>query len=872
MGTVRRLWNIVRRGRLDDDLRQELETHLALIEDEERAHGLSVGEARREARLRFGNPLSHRERALDNVIATGVEHVWNDLRHAVRTLYKSPGFTVVAVLSLALGIGVNTAMFTVINAVLLRQLPYPQPSQLVVLTQQDGRSDLAIPEYDVVRQQGHVFSAMAAYRGAGERRIEWSGGEDWIASLHVTADFLRTLGIPPVLGRTFDDEEMHAGGPQAIILSEEIWRRSFLADPTILGQMVMLDGTPFKVVGVMPARFWLPQQRTDALIPLRRSGGLDDLGTNTRVVARLKERVDQRQAQADIATLTDSLRQARGAGAAASYRGLSVSSFQASLVGDVRLNLWLLFAGTVLLLLLACVNLAMLLITRFTARGREIAVRVALGSGLHRLLMQFLVENLVLTGLGVAASIGAAYALVQGLVAWIPFGLPAAAPIRIDRAVLGFALTVAAGTALVLTLVPLFITRRLHVHDALKSTTRTVARSNLRARTRNLLVVTEVALSTTLLIAAGLLIHSLYRIQQERLGFSTDALLTFVTPFDRSRTAADRAGFFRELRERLQKVPGVRGVAATNVLPLTGQGNLPTQREGHPEQSIGGMEIRTVTANYFELLGIPLRRGRPFTSNDRAASLPVAIINETVARNWWPAGDAIGDRLVVGLFQGRRFGDDPPREVIGIVGDTKTVTVKAPPRPTVFVPADQALGDASSLAWLVKSDASPDLAANVRTVVASIDRRQRILQLRSMDEIVASTSATSRFNALLFAMFAAVAVVLTAIGLYGVLSFLVGHRSHEVGTRMALGAGRADVLRLFLAQGVMLTAVGLALGLAVALLLTRWLSTLLYGVQAHDPASFVAVAVLVFVLGAAASYLPARRAASIDPMMALRSE
>lgn len=870
MALLGRLWNVLRRARLDDDLRQEFETHLALIEEDECAHGLTGDQARRKARLRFGNPLSYRERALDAVIATGMEHASADLRHAVRVLRKNPGFTSVAVVSLALGIGVNAAMFSVIDAVLLRALPYPQPEQLVRVTQQDGRTDaVTVTEYDVLREQSRTFSSVAAYRGAGERRLGWSSGEDWIVTTYVTAGFLATLDVPPAIGREFNSEETRPGGPQAVILGNSVWRERFGADPTILGRLVTLDGTSFKIVGILPAAFWL-REPTDALIPLRPTGGLDDLGINTQIMARLRNGVDLRQAQADVGTLTESFRRALADRAPPTYRGLSVSSYHAWLVGDVRLNLLLLFGATGLLLLIACVNLAMLLIARFTTREKEIAVRVALGSGRRRLLAQCLMENLVLAALGAGASVLAAYVLLRGLVSWVPFTLPAAAPIHLDGRVLGFALVVALATSVVFTLVPLFMTRRLNVHDALKSSGRTP--DNVRTRTRNVLVVGEVALSATLLIAAGLLIHSLYRIQHERLGFEPDGLITFVTPFDPLRTAADRTAFTRAIRERLPSVPGVRDVAATNVLPLAGRGNLPTQRDAHPEQSIGGMEIRMVTPNYFEMLGIPVRRGRPFTSADVRTSLPVAVVNDTLARTWWPAGGAVGDRLVIGMFQGRKLTNDSPREVVGIVGDTKTLTLKDPARPTVFVPLDQAAGDTSRVAWIVRTDGSSGVAVNLRSAVAAIDRGQRVLQLRRMDEIVASTTATSRFNASLFALFAAVAVVLAAIGLYGVLSFLVAQRRHEVGTRMALGASRGDVLALFLRQGITLTAIGLGLGLGAALLLTRWLSSLLFSVQPRDPASFAAVAVLLLLVGVAASYVPARRAASIDPMANLRAE
>lgn len=872
MGALHRVWNVLRRRRLDSDLQQELDTHLALIEEEERAHGLSANEARRAARVRFGNPLMHREQALDKVIATWAEHACNDLGHAVRMLYKNPGFTAVAVASVALGIGVNTAMFSVMNSVLFRPLPYPNPSELVVVTQQDGRSDLSIPEYDVVREQSHVFSSIAAYRGGGDRRLEWSAGADWVTTLSVTEDFLRTLGVAPVIGRSFGVDEMHPGGPQAVILSNGVWRRTFAADPAIIGQLVALDGTAFKVVGVLPAAFWFPQQ-CGALIPLRPTGNLGDLGTNTQVVARLKAGVEPRQAQVELGTLTETLRSARGEGAPAGYRGLSVSSLHASIVGDVRVNLVLLSSATLLVLALACVNLAMLLIARFAARGREIAVRIALGSGRTRLFWQFLFENVVLGALGVAASILVAYGLVRGLPARVPFNLSIATPIALDAPVLGFALVLAITTVLALTLVPLMALRGLDVQHELRSTTRTTGPHALRGRTRNALVVAEVTLSTTLLIAAGLLIHSLYNLHQERLGFIPDRLITFVTPSDDRQGAAGRINFMRQLRERLQNISGVQGVAVANVLPLAGKANLPTQPEGHPEQSVGGMEIRTVTPNYFELLGIPLRNGRRFTSYDVVGSQPVVIVNETVARQWWPAGSAVGNRLLIGVFRDRRLADDPPREVVGIVGDTKTLTLQDPARPTVYVPAEQTSPDMYRLlTWIVQADESPALSADLRAAVASIDPRQRVLQLRSMDAIVASTTAISRFNASLFAMFAGLAIALAAIGLYGVLSFLVATRTHELGVRVALGARRADVFSLVMRQGMILTGVGLAFGLAAAFVVTRWLSALLYSVPARDPTSFVPVAGLLLAVGAGASYLPARRAATVDPLTTLRSE
>ena len=695
----------------------------------------------------------------------------------------------------------------------------------------------------------------------------------------VTADFLRTLGIHPVLGREFDSGETHPGGPQAVIISDSLWRRSFGADPGILGRSVALDDTSYTVVGVLPHNFWFPQA-ADVLAPLRPTGSLSDMGTNTQVIARLKDGLSLRQAQAEMGTVTQSFRRAYPGKVTREYRGLTAIPYQDWLVGDVRVNLLLLFAATGLLLLIACSNLASLLLTRLAARRKELAVRLALGSSSRRLLRQFLIENVLLAALGALAGVFAAYGLLGGLVALIPFNLPASAPIRLDTTVLAFALAVALGTALLFTFVPFLSAARLNVHEALKSVGRTAGSGSARQRTRDFLVAGEVALSATLLIAAGLLIQSLYRMHRERLGFTPQGLITFETPLarDRHRNAAGLWNFASTTLAHLQALPGIRSVAAINLLPLTGWSNLPTQRDGHPEQSIGGMEIRLVTPAYFEVMGIPVRRGRFFTATDTGASASVALVNETLARRWWPRGDAVGDRIVVGRFQGRDFPEikEPPREVVGIVADTKTSSLKDPPRPTVFISAAQASDGIAQgtgdLAWIVSADGSTGLAGELRRAIAEIDSSQRVRQLRTMDAIVASTTASSRFDAWLFGIFAGMALALAAIGVYGILSFSVAQRRQEIGTRMALGAARADVLRLVLKQGLAVTAFGLGFGLVGALFLTRWLSSLLYGVRPNDPFIFVTVSFLLLAAGVLASYIPARRATRIDPMVTLRYE
>ncbi|MGB2713654.1 MAG: ABC transporter permease [Vicinamibacterales bacterium] len=802
--------------------------------------------------------------------ADSIDLVRRELRHALRTLRKNPGFSTAAILCLALGVAVNTTMFSVINAVLLRAVPYPDAGRLVRLVHQHSGGDVTIAEFEFVKDHGRTFASIAAYRGGGERRLDTGRTQTWVSVLAVSDDFLRTLRKQPALGREFTAGEARAGGPQAIVISDSVWRTTFSGAPQVLGRTATLNSAAYTIVGVLPADFWFPQP-VDVLVPLQPSGSLSDLGTNTQIIARLRDDMTLAWAQNDVGSMSDDLRRAQGGNVSRNYRGLSVLSYHDWLVGSVRLNLMLLFGATGLLLLISCANVAMLLLARTAGRAREIAVRVALG-GSRQLIIQFLTENLVLVGLGAAAGALAAYGLVGGFVAWVPFDLPTAAAIEVDRPALAFTVVMAAGTALVVTLVPLFASRRLDVQACLRSE-RHVGAPAVLARTRNLLVVSEVALSTTLLIASGLMLQSLYRLHQERLGFSPEGLITFETPFapERARDAADTLNFTHALLERIEQLPGVRGAAATTLLPLTGQSNLPTEHDGHPEHSIGGMEVRPVTPAYFDVMGIPLKRGRWFVPADAAASLPVIIVNETVARSWWPGADPLGDRVTIGRFRGKGLFKDVSREVVGVVADTKSVTLQAPPRPTVYVPMTAAFGG-SSLSWVVKVAGAADFAAQLRSAVDQIDASQRIRRLRTMHEIVAGTSAAPRFNATLFGSFAGMALVLAALGVYGVLSFLVEQRRQEIGTRMALGASRGDVLAVFMRQGLTLTVLGLVIGAAGALVTSRWLSSLLFGVRASDPWSFAAVSLLLLIVAGAASYLPARRAARLDPMVAMRAE
>jgi putative ABC transport system permease protein len=801
-----------------------------------------------------------------------LESIFADLRYALRMLGKSPVFTIVSVLSLALGIGANTAVFSVVHAVLLRPLPYPEPNRLMLVAQQESGSDVTIPEYEFWKKNSSSFASSAGERGAGDVTLSAGDKREGITAMTVTADFFRTLGVQPALGREFEQKETLPGGPQAIVLSDGLWRRLFNADPEVLGRAVTLNEAGYTIVGVLPRDFWYPQA-ADAFVPLRSTGSAADQGSNTGMIARLKPGITPRQAEAEMRTLTEAFRRTNP-DAGRDYRGLTLVPYQDSLVGDVRLNLLLMFGAVGLLLLIACSNLASLLLARLETRQREIAVRLALGSGRGRLLRQFLIENMLLGIGGSFAGLLGAYWLLSGLLALIPFHLPASQPIRLDTPVLLFTLAVGLCTALLFSLAPLLTSSRIDVYDTLKSGGRLSGTTPARQRTRGVLVVSEVALSVTLLVAAGLLIQSLYRLHQEPLGFNPRGLITFWTPLTPERVGnkGARRDFENTLLDRLRSIPGVSGVGAVNLLPLTDKGNFPAQRENHPENSIGGMEIRIVTRAYFETMGTPFLRGRPFSERDTAAAQPVVLVNETVARAWWPNGNPLGDRLVIGEYEGKYYAKQAPREVVGVVGDTKTLFLNAPPRPTVYIPIEQAVDYDYDLNWVVRADRFAGVADQIRQIVAQVDPRQRVARLRTMDEIVAANTTSPRFDAWLSGIFAGLALVLTAIGVYGLLSFQVARRTVEIGTRMALGASPWSILRLVLKQGTTLVAIGLVLGLGGALALTRSLSSLLFGVRPNDWASFVAVSIVLLLVGCMAGFLPARRATKIDPMVALRYE
>jgi putative ABC transport system permease protein len=804
--------------------------------------------------------------------------LFQDVRYGLRMLAKNPGFTTVAVLTLALGMGANTAIFSVLNGVLLRPLPYSRPNEIVQVNlawKGGGLNDwLTAPEFEFYRDHSSAFEAVAGFRGGGEVAIKRGDATEWIRSLRATDGFFPVLGVRPAIGRGILRDETRPGGARVAILTDSLWRKAFGADPAVIGRQLEMDDVVYTVVGVMAPGFTFVEQPADVFIPLQLGRSIEDTGMNTRAIARLKSGTSLAQAQANIDVVFEQLR--RQGSVQSGQRGIQLESYQKYLAGDLGTSLLILFGAVAFLLLIACANVASLIMARTSSRQREISIRLALGAERWQLLQQFLSESLLIALVGGAAGLLAAGWALKGLVSSIPWDIPSTTYLGLDSHVLAFTFLLAAGTTVVFGLVSYWQSSRLDLNASLKEGGTRAGSGTARNRLRSALVVGEAALSLMLLVGAGLLIEALYHLHQQKLGFDPHHVYTMTTPFAAAAklTAPQIWTFEQEVLRRLKGVSGVASVAVVNQLPLIGPNNLPTEHEGHPQHSIGGMEYRAVSPQYFQTMRIPILQGRNFQETDTALSTPVAMVSETVARAWWKGESPLGDRIVVGEYGGRQFPEilERPREVVGVVTDVKNLAIYEAQPTTVYVPVAQLTRPLNSTAWVVRTNGNVALAAVLRGAVAAVNPHQRVLNLQAMSDIVSSSVARPTFNALLMGMFATLAIVLTAVGIYGVLSFHVARRTQEIGIRIALGARRANVLRMVVAEGVVLVMAGIGIGLAGALALTRFLASLLFGVEPRDPLTFAAVSLLLAVVALLAAYIPARRAAKVDPIVALRYE
>jgi len=801
----------------------------------------------------------------------------SDLRFAVRVLWKSPGFTFIAIAALALGIGANTAIFSVVNSVLLRPLPFRDASRLVIFWETDpsqgfNRQGPSGPNYLDFRDQNRSFEDMALLE-QGTGTLTGFGEPQQIPALRVTRSFLPVLGFTPVLGRNFSPaENWH---DRVVLISYGAWERYYGKDANVLGKKLLLDDLPYTVIGVLPRNYWFPDP-AELLAPW----GDADLAARNRgdhnfgVFGHLKRGVSLKQANEDLNAIERRIGE--------KYAGLKDWATIAVPVADVvsenvRGGLLLLLAAVALVLLIACANLANLMLARAAGRSRETAIRMALGAGRWRLVRQFFTESTVLGTIGTVCGLLLALWGVDLLERFVPETMPLSGgagnvvrpAIHADGWALLFTILTATATSLIFGLAPAFAASRAKVHDTLKANGRgTSAGGN---RMRSTFVVAEVALALVLLIGAALVIKSFWKLQQVNPGFAADHVLAMEMelPTDsRYRTGPEQAEFFRRVLENVRSLPMVQSAGVTNQLPLD-TSDEPRARfliEGRAPLAAGQRymaDYRDGSPDYFRTMGIPLRKGRYFTDQDRADRPTVVIINETLARRYWPDGtDPIGHRLRVGRFS---------LEIVGIVGDVKDAALSKQSAPAIYSSYLQISEPKMSLVVRTPGDPAGMIRA-VKQQIWAVDRDQPIYNIRTMERVVADSQSSSRFTLVLLAIFAGVALALAALGIYGVISYAVTQRTREIGIRVALGADRRDVLRLVVGQGTGLAIVGAGAGLAGAYGVTRAIASLLYGVSARDPWVFGFAAVFLTVVAMAASYVPARRAMAVDPNIALRWE
>ena len=803
-----------------------------------------------------------------------METLWQDLKFGARMLAKNPGFTAVAVLTLALGIGANTAIFSVVNAVLLRPLPYPEPDRLIRVWEsnpQRGWLDFSAsaPNFEDWRKSNQVFSQLAAQEFT-TFNLTGVGDPERIATLSVTTNFFPTLGASPALGRNFLPEEEQAGKNHVVLVSHGLWQRRFGGDPQLIGRTIQLSGESYTVVGIMPPHFpftrrtelWVPMILDAAVQPWRAHRSNHTLS----VIGRLKPGVSLEQAQAQMDTLARQLAQQYPASNAG--WGILLRTFYDWLIPEeMRRAFGLLLGAAGFVLLIACANVASLLLARATSRQREVAIRSALGAGRLRVVRQLLTESCLLAGLGGAAGLLLALWGVNLIAAHPPLDIPRMDEVEINRGVLGFALGISLLTTLIFGLVPALQVSRINLSEAFKEGGRSLA-GGARHRARQVLVIAQIALALVLLIGAGLMVQSFVRLGRVALGFNPENVLKLQTalPVTQYVERSKRAAFYAQALERIRALPGVRGAGAASHTPLSpGNWAMEVAIEGRAPSSQEPLsaDARAVTPQYFHTMCIPLLRGRDFTEQDGPDSTNI-IISDAMARRFWPDEDPIGKRF--------RPGDrNPWMTIVGVVGDVHHISLDQDRRPTFYFSSAQ-LGF-NALAIVVRTSANPEsFAAAVRKEIAALDRDLPIYSVGTMSAIVSDAAGQPRFQATLLGLFAVVALALAAVGIYGVISFAVARRTREIGIRLALGAQASDVFKLVVGEGMKLTIFGVSLGLAASWALTRLMVGLLFGISATDPVTFLIVSLLLAGVALAACYIPARRAMRVDPIVALHYE
>jgi putative ABC transport system permease protein len=807
-------------------------------------------------------------------------------------LAKTPGFTIVAIFTLALGIGANTAIFSVVNALLLKPLPFPDPQQLVAFgmtntrqKEQTSLGSLSYPDFFDFRDQNHTFSSVAVYRDRGFA-LSGQQGATSLRGLKSSSELFDVLGIKPVMGRTFSRDDERAGGGAGgfkVILTDDFWRQHFGADPNVLGRTIELDRRLYTVIGVMPPRFQYPidsdpvslyvtiaedASTADGTKPLTEERGMHSLDA----IGRLKPESSIERAQADLSTIAANLEKQYPN--TNSYFGARVKPLREELIGDVRSALYVLFGAVVCVLLIANANVANLLLARASVRGKEIALRAAVGASRGRIIRQLLTESVILAGLGGFCGLLVAQWGTDALVKTVPQNIPRITDIRLDGVVLAFTVLVSLGTGIIFGLVPAWQASRVDLNSSLKSGTRTGSGEH-KARFRNGLVMGEVALALVLLVCAGLLIQTFARLGRVQPGFRSEHLLTASvqvasTGYPKNENVI---AFYERFLERIRTLPGVDSASAIVPLPLSGSNmvtDFDVEEHPLPEGQRAGAPVRIIGTDYFKTMGIPLKGGRVFDQTDQLDSPPVVIVNERFAARFFPGQNVVGKRITPGFSADNN--PEKVREIIGIVGNVKHQALKDEDSPEMYLPRTQIPIRTMSIVVRTSLSDPNGITSAMRKELAAIDPAISLNSVRVFDEYVARSLARPRFNALLLSIFAASALLLTAIGIYGVLAYSVAQLTNEIGIRMALGAAQSNIFRLVIGQAMTIVGISVAIGLVGALAATRVLNSLLFGVRAWDLVTFTSIVVLIGTVAFLASWIPARRASRVDPIVALRSE
>ncbi len=808
--------------------------------------------------------------------------LWQDIRYGSRMLWKSRGFTLIAVLALALGIGANTAIFSVVNTLLIRPLPFRESERIVMVWEHNktrgNRQNVVNPaNYLDWRTQGTVFEEIAAFYDA---RLNLTGGGDplEVPTQAATPNLFTILSVEPIIGRKFTPEDALEGAPDVALISYGLWQSRFGGDPKIVDRQVSLNGTPTTIIGVLPADFqWfikkgsLTDKPAQLWVPL----GFTEQNSTRRgryltTVARLKPGVSVEQARAEMNAIGSRLEQQYPD--SNKNWGVEVVPLREQFVGDIRPALWVLLGAVGFVLLIACANVANLLLARASARQKEIAIRTALGASRWRIIRQLLTESVLLSALSGALGLLLAWWGIGIIEALSPRDLVNLDKVSINLVVLGFTLIVSFVTGLIFGLAPAFEATRLNTNETLKEGGRSNIGGGSGSRLRSLFVVAEVALALVLLVSAGLLVKSFMRLQSVDPGFDADHLLTMRVVLPSRKYAEDHqpVAFFKQATERLRSLPGVKSASAVSFLPFAGLGAATSFTiEGRPAPAAGekpSTDVCVIEPDYFRTMSIPFVSGRNFNEQETTEKRHVVIINQALARKYFGSEDPLGKRVTVSM------GREPvPTEIIGVVGDVKNGSLNVDMRPMVYWPHPELAY--TSMTIVMRTTGDPlALAAAAEREIRAIDPDQPVSDIRTMQQLLADSVARSRFTTTLLGLFAALALVLASVGIFGVMSYSVTQRTHEIGIRMALGATARDILRMILRQGLTLTLIGVAVGLIGAFALTRLMSSLLFGVSASDPITFTAVTLMLAGVALLACYIPARRATRVDPMVALRYE